>query len=69
MFRLPGTKLRNPHSSRGKKGQGWGTPPPLQVQPQTRRREERGSAAGHATPVAETEHAAPTQLHGAKPTY
>lgn len=29
MFRLPGAKLRNPHSSHGKKGQGWGTPPPL----------------------------------------
>lgn len=49
-------------------GLGHTSSSPLQVQPQTRR-EERGSAAGHATPVAETEHAAPTQLHGAKPTY
>ena len=70
VHRLPSTKLRNPRSSRGRKGPGWGTSPSLQVQqPHTRGREERGSAAGRATRPAETEHAAPTQLHRAKPTY
>lgn len=65
---LPSTNLRNPNSSCGRKGRGWGTSP-LQVQPPTRGREERGSAAGCATSAAETEHAALCQLHGAKPTY
>lgn len=38
---VPSTNLRNPHSSHVRKGGGWGTSPPLQVQSHTRVQEER----------------------------